>query len=230
MSHKFIIRTDQQALKHLCYQTIQTPEQQRWFPKLLGYTFNIKYKPGKDNVIANALCRSFKVAFSISQRQIMNKIQQLQLTNPLCASIIHAIQNNYQQDTKYFWRNNLLWWNGKVVVSGDDHLKVTLMQEFHSTLIEGHVGCLRTYARIAHQFYWKGMQTQTAEFIKSYLVCQQAKHDNTHPGGLLQSLPIPQHIWKDITTNFIVGLPLSKALLSYLRWLIVSPNLTILFL
>lgn len=39
VGHKFIIRTDQEALKCMCQQTIHTPEQQKWLPKLLDYDF-----------------------------------------------------------------------------------------------------------------------------------------------------------------------------------------------
>ena len=56
------------------------------------------------------------------------------------------------------------------------------------------------------------MHKDIAKFVKPYIVCQQAKSANTHPGGLLQPLPIPQQIWEDISMDFIVGLPLSKGL------------------
>lgn len=53
----FKIFTDHKSLKSLMTQTIQTPEQQKWLTKLLGYTYEIHYKPGKENVVADALSR-----------------------------------------------------------------------------------------------------------------------------------------------------------------------------
>lgn len=51
----FHIFTDQRSLKELLKQTIQTPEQQKWAAKLLGFSFEIHYKPGKTNLVADAL-------------------------------------------------------------------------------------------------------------------------------------------------------------------------------
>ncbi|XP_039047295.1 uncharacterized protein LOC120187712 [Hibiscus syriacus] len=41
VGRKFIIITDQRSLRELNQQTIQTPEQQRWLSKLIGYDFEI---------------------------------------------------------------------------------------------------------------------------------------------------------------------------------------------
>jgi len=53
----FTIRTDHHPLKNLINQTIQTPEQQFFLTKLLGYSFDIVYRKGKENVAADALSR-----------------------------------------------------------------------------------------------------------------------------------------------------------------------------
>lgn len=58
LGRRFIIITDQQPLKSLTSQVIQTPEQQRWLSKLIGYDFDICYSPGKLNAAADALSRA----------------------------------------------------------------------------------------------------------------------------------------------------------------------------
>lgn len=55
----FHIFTDQKSLKNLLVQTIQTPEQQKWAATLQGFSFDITYKPGKSNLVEDALRRKF---------------------------------------------------------------------------------------------------------------------------------------------------------------------------
>ena len=53
----FIIKTDHQSLKYLLDQRITTTLQQKWLTKLLGLSYEIQYRKGKENVAADALSR-----------------------------------------------------------------------------------------------------------------------------------------------------------------------------
>lgn len=70
LGHQFTIHT-------ICQQTIQTPEQQRWLPKLLGFAFVIEYKPWKDNIVADALSRCFTLTYSQSQESFFKELKLL---------------------------------------------------------------------------------------------------------------------------------------------------------
>lgn len=58
LRRKFYIYTDQQSLQNLMQQVIQTLEQQYYLTKLLGYNYDILYKPGKSNATADAMSRN----------------------------------------------------------------------------------------------------------------------------------------------------------------------------
>lgn len=59
LGHHFMIITDHQSLKDILTQPIHTPDQQKYLVKLLGYDFDILYKAGNTNIVADALSREF---------------------------------------------------------------------------------------------------------------------------------------------------------------------------
>jgi transposase InsO family protein len=58
-------------------------------------------------------------------------------------------------------------------------------------------------------FIWPGMKKHILEFVRSCLVCQQAKSDRVKYPGLLLPLPVPKHCWHTTSLDFISGLLVS---------------------
>ena len=54
------------------------------------------------------------------------------------------------------------------------------------------------------------MKMDVARYISKCAVCQQVKIEHQRPGGLLQSLPIPEWKWDHITMDFVFGFPLTS--------------------
>jgi hypothetical protein len=191
-------------------QAIQTPEQQLWLHKFLGYNFTIEYKPDKDNVPADALSRSVMLALSSHQSQLLQEIEQASLHDP----VIQELKQKYLQgtlaDTHYQLKGSSLFYQSKLVIPQDSAIITKLLDEFHSSPIGGHSGIKRTKARIASLFYWPSLAMDVYHYVTHCLICQQTKHATTLPAGLLQPLPIPTQIWEDIAMDFITGLPHSN--------------------
>jgi len=77
LDQKFVIKTDQKSLKDLLEQQLQTPVQQQWLPKFLGFDFTIQFKLGRDNVIADVLSRSFMLAWSAPLNHWLKRVADL---------------------------------------------------------------------------------------------------------------------------------------------------------
>jgi hypothetical protein len=60
LGHHFQIKTDHHSLKYFLEQRLSSPEQNKWLTKMLGYDYEIIYKKGKDNVVADALSRQYE--------------------------------------------------------------------------------------------------------------------------------------------------------------------------
>jgi hypothetical protein len=62
---------------------------------------------------------------------------------------------------------------------------------------------------VKHSFFWDGMKHDIHNFVAECDVCQCNKGETVNLSGTLQPLPIPPAIWKDISMDFITGLPKS---------------------
>src|ERR1700752_2443800 len=57
MGRHFKVKIDRDSLKHFLEQRLSFEEQQNWVTKMLRYDFEIIYKKGKQNMVADALSR-----------------------------------------------------------------------------------------------------------------------------------------------------------------------------
>ena len=110
---------------------------------------------------------------------------------------------------EYEVRDGLLLHKGKLLLDPSSQLIHLVLQECHSTLLGGHGGLQKTMAKVSATFTWPRMKQAVQKFVKECDVCQKMKYSTQPPGGLLQPLPIPEHIWEDLAMDFIKGLPVS---------------------
>jgi hypothetical protein len=94
-------------------------------------------------------------------------------------------------------------------LSKQSKLKSTVLYELHATPTTGHSGFTKTYDKVKRSFFWDGMKQDIRNFVAKCEVCQHNKGETVKSPGTLQPLPIPPAIWKDISMDFITGLPKS---------------------
>lgn len=87
-----------------------------------------------------------------------------------------------------------LWYKDRLVLSCNSQHKEAIIREFHNMPIGGYSGVLRTYKRIAANFYWVGMRQDILNYIQRYDVCQRNKYEMLTLAGLLKPLPIPDQV------------------------------------
>lgn len=153
LGHPFISRTDQQSLKCLLDQSLQTPEQQAWLHKFIGYDFNIEYRPGKENLTADALSRMLFAAWSEPQHKFLVELQQELTKDAYLAATVQQCLANSHPDPHYTVREGLLYWKGRLVLPTGSPLIPKILLEYHASPIGGYSGVARTLARIVPQFY-----------------------------------------------------------------------------
>ncbi|KAL4388984.1 hypothetical protein GQ457_09G026490 [Hibiscus cannabinus] len=213
LGRRFSIVTDQRSLRELTQQTIQTPEQQHWLSKLIGYDFEIKYRPGKQNDVADALSQEVHPSYMALSRMwygVLDDIRAASLHDPMLVQLCQFIRDGSQEQPGYTEHDGLLLFRGRIVVPHEVALRSLLLREFHCSRLGGHAGISRTHHRLSANFFWSGMRKDVREFVRTCQVCQRMKTESVAPAGLLQPLPILQQVFEDISLDFIVGLPKSN--------------------
>lgn len=143
LGRRFVIRTDQEALKYLLSQKITTIVQQKWLTKLLGYDYSIEYKKGKENVVADPLSRQFEEATTQPEASAISVIQpkwKQELNESLendeeIQQILTQLALDPQSIPDYSFTDGELRRQGRLYVGSNGGLRSQIIQNLHGRLL-----------------------------------------------------------------------------------------------
>ncbi|GJR74530.1 putative nucleotidyltransferase, ribonuclease H, partial [Tanacetum coccineum] len=98
---RFVIKTDNIATSYFQTQKKLSPKQARWQNFLAEFDYQLEYKPGKANVVADALSRKAEFA-AITQAEffLQDRIKEWLEHDPLAKKIIYLAKDGR---TQIFW-------------------------------------------------------------------------------------------------------------------------------
>ena len=176
LGRKFVVRTDQSSLNYLLDQRLVSSDHQRWLTKLLGYDFEIHYRPGSGNKAADALSRVnpgatlslLLVPHSIDVTELQQKVDQ----DARLQQIKKAIEVQPSAYPSFSLDQGHLLYQGRLVISSSSSFIPTLFQLYHDSPLGGHSGEFKTYKRLVAEWYWLGMKRDVQQYVRSCQVCQ----------------------------------------------------------
>ena len=129
----------------------------------MGYDYEISYKKGKENLVADALSRLnsselLTMAVSGISSDLMLEIQNSWEKDEELRELILKLQQPKPPASAYNWVNNQLTKKGRLVVRKNLELQLKLIKFFHEGSLGRHFGMLATIKRLSTVFIWKGMQ------------------------------------------------------------------------
>jgi transposase InsO family protein len=101
--------------------------------------------------------------------------------------------------------NGLLLRNGRLVVptdSTDEALIADLIREAHDQISSAHPGQSKTARILAQRYYWPGLNTSVAQYIRNCHPCRRSHVPRDRTPGLLHPLPVPTRPWQHVTMDF----------------------------
>ncbi|KAI3715416.1 hypothetical protein L6452_22398 [Arctium lappa] len=210
---KCTIYTDHKSLQHIFGQKMLNMRQRRWVELLNDYECEIKYHPGKANVVADALSRKERVKpirtralGMLVQSSIKTQVREAQekalKTENLSCEALHNLEKEFESRS-----DGVRYFKNKVWIPKVDDLRTIILEEAHKSKYSVHPGADKMYKGLKECYWWPGMKKDIAEFVSKCLTCAKVKAEHQKPSGLLQQPEIPQWKWDQVSMDFITKLP-----------------------
>lgn len=142
IGRKFIVRTDQLSLKYILEQRMVGNDYQKWVSKLMGFEFDIRYRTGASNKVADALsrkepmeeCNTVEAGMWESWEVLQDEIARDEFIQQVKGEL--EINPTSHKDFGILQGN--LMFKGRLVIPAKSKLKSSIIKEFHDTPIGGH--------------------------------------------------------------------------------------------
>jgi hypothetical protein len=200
----------------------------RWFATLQDYNLQIKHVPGKLHAAPDMLSRPPNADKGDEDNQnltllpsqlfirsmtdpaldweaLKREIQKAQRRHPLLIkdwTVKYALQNKDN-----VWLKGRQW-----VIPPEEPLRRLILQRHHDLPTKGHPGRDWTIQEVERSFWWPGLKTWVANYVKGCSTCQQNKtksHPNRPP---MFKIPVPTDAlpFQVVAMDLITQLPKSK--------------------
>ncbi|KAF7810704.1 Transposon Ty3-I Gag-Pol polyprotein [Senna tora] len=207
LPQEFVLYSDHQALKFLHSQRHLNSRHAEWVEFLQEFTFVVKHHSGIENKAADALSRMLTVLNSMSVSIVgFDRLKDEYASCPDFGIIFQEISNGNRHDHQDFIIKDGHLFRGTRLCIPRTSIRDFLIWELHAGGLAGHFGRDKTIALIEDRFYWPSLKRNVARVLSQCRTCQtsKAKKQNT---GLYTPLPIPHEPWKDLSMDFVLGLP-----------------------
>ncbi|KAE8985399.1 hypothetical protein PR002_g22650 [Phytophthora rubi] len=200
----FVIYTDHTSLRTATSSPHLSQRMARWLSFFAEYNFTVEYKPGKQNVLADALSRrpDYELAhLAYLESPLYELIREAYADDDDLAGLVEALSapNKAVELTarqcsrlhRYSVVEGLLYYQ---VDEGDE-----------SRIVRSS-GAGKTYTSVARNFWWSHMYKWVRKYVQTCETCQRVKPAPSASAPLM-SLPVPADCWRSVSMDFIFELP-----------------------
>ncbi|GJU52130.1 putative reverse transcriptase domain-containing protein [Tanacetum coccineum] len=199
--------------------------QRRWLELLSDYDCDIRYHPGKANVVADALSRKERepplrvraLVMTISldlPKQILNAQTEARKPENIKSEDVGGMLIENAKFPEAIREQKLepradgtLCLNGRSWLPCYGDLRTVIMHESHKSKYSIHPGSDKMYQDMKKLYWWPNMKADIATYVSKCLTCAKVKAEHQRPSGLLVQPKIPEWKWDNITMDFVTKLP-----------------------
>jgi hypothetical protein len=198
---EFVIYLDHEFVKYL------NRRHAKWVKIFETFPYAIKYKQGKDNIVAEAFSHRYVLLSTINTRLLgFEYVKELYVNDSNFVGIHNAYGN--LAFGKFYLMDDYLFTENRLCVLASS-LRELLVCEAHRGGLMGLFGVVKNLDVLHEQFYWPKMKTNVQRICEQCIACRNAQ-SRVQLHGLCTPLPMPTKAWVDIYMDFVLGLPKSK--------------------
>ncbi|GKB98486.1 putative reverse transcriptase domain-containing protein, partial [Tanacetum coccineum] len=156
---KSVIYIDHKSLQHIFNQKEMNMGQRRWIELFSNYKCEIRYHPGKANVVANALSR--KDRFKPRRVRVMNMTIQSSIKDKILAAqneayeVVNALAEMLRGlDDMECRSDGALYYLDQIWVPLTGEVRTLIMDEAHKSKYSVHPGADKMYYNLRDMYWW----------------------------------------------------------------------------
>ncbi|GJU09465.1 putative reverse transcriptase domain-containing protein [Tanacetum coccineum] len=188
--------------------------QRYWLKLLSDYDCEIRYHPGKANVIADALNRKEPLVMTIGldlPKQILNaRTEAPKPENLKNEDVGGMIMKDIPKEKLEPRADGTLCLNGRSWLPCYGDLRIVIMHESHKSKYSIHSSSDKMFQDMKRLYWWPNMKADIATYVSKCLTYAKVKAEHQRPSSLLVQPETPQWKWDNITMDFVTKHPKSS--------------------
>ncbi|GKB94660.1 putative reverse transcriptase domain-containing protein [Tanacetum coccineum] len=169
--------------------------QRRWLELLSDYDYEIRYHPGKANVVADALSRKeqnkplrvrallMTIGLNLPKQILEAQIEAQKPENFKKEDVGGMIRKDIPNEKLEPCANGTLCLNGKSWLPSYDNLRTVIMHESHKSKYSIHSGSNKMYQYMKKLYWWPNIKSDIATYVSKCLTCAKVKAKHQRPSG-----------------------------------------------
>ncbi|XP_071939170.1 uncharacterized protein [Coffea arabica] len=163
---EFVLHTDHESLKHIKSQDKLSKRHARWITFIDSFTFVIKYKAGKTNVVADALSRRHTLITTLDAKLLgFEFLKEFYAIDSDFGEIFKSLPRHSREH--YFISQGFLYYKDKLYIPKSS-IRTLLVREAHGGGLMGYFGIAKTLMILQEHFFWPRMRSDVERHIESH--------------------------------------------------------------